>query len=223
MIINNIYFKGSIYIPHAKPSVTDNVTTAENRVFDFINIHSRECLIDCLGLTLFLLFEAELDSTQPNLLKVGSDAKWDELLNGKTYTQPGTDLNVRWKGIRYKSAGSGAYDMSFLADYVYFFYESNDFIKNAGGGHNIQMSKNAELVSPTHKVVNAWRRFYKEVHGNHSNARFLNGTFGLGVDYYNQSSEICFYQFIKDMNTLTEDTYPDFCPKVWTNMNHFGI
>ena len=121
MIIDNTYFKGEIYIPYAKPSVNGIADGVSEDVFTFINEYEQEALMNCLGYRLYKEFSEQIDSTQENLLKANADSKWDLLLNGGEYTDPKGDL-VYWAGIRYKNPGSQTYS-SFLAYYVYFFYE----------------------------------------------------------------------------------------------------
>ena len=43
MIIDNTYFIDEIYISHAKPSITDDVTQVENDIMNFIDEYSRDC------------------------------------------------------------------------------------------------------------------------------------------------------------------------------------
>jgi len=223
-IINNTYFKNEIYIPHARPSISDSVQDVQSEIVDFIREYSRDCLVKCFGLTLFLDFESRLDDSSLDLIGAGEDVKWSELMNGKLYNDPLTDLPVQWKGIRYKSLSTGEYDKSFLANYVYFFYEKNDHIVRSEAGDVKLEAKNAQLVGPTEKVVKAWRKFYEIVQGDTFVSRVYDFGNAYGVDYFIDSNqEVSLYKFITDMNTLAEDTYPDFNPKKWENINRLGL
>lgn len=224
-IINNTYFKNDIYIPKAKPSITDDVTALPADIVAFINEYERDCLIKCLGLSLYLKLEAEFDFTQANLLKVTADSKWNELLNGKELYINSNGLEVNWRGIRYKSVPSSNYDKSLLAYYIYFFYEEDNYSTVGSTGHQVNDAKNATTVSSRPKAVKAWRKFYEMVVGVYSKPKIYEGLFGYGIDYSNQNSnsEVSLYTFIEDMNKLDSDTYENFSPFKWKNANQLDI
>lgn len=228
------YFKNDIYLPHAKVSVTDSVKGVESKIDDYIDEYEQDCLFKCFGSRLYTEFIATLDSSVPTFIKAGSDAKWGYLLNGLSYTNPNGDA-VIWKGIRQKTISLGvtedadSYDKSFLADYIYFHYESNSYITRANAGSVKSKSANAVTVAPTQKVVKAWRKFVRLVQGSLNNNPYFYkesvvGLGGLGVDYYQgNGTEVSLYQFIADQNDLVEDTYADFEPKLWGDINQFGM
>lgn len=226
MIIDNSYFINEIFIPHAKPSITDDVTSVAEDIASFIDIYSEEALKLCLGYALFKEFVAELDPAEANGLKPTAAQKWDDLLNGKEYTtQDG--LLVKWEGIRRKSGDT--YNKSFLADYVYYYYEQSSDDDVTGVGNVKQQAKNAVVVSKTPKVIFAWRRFFKSVQGSQSFPAIYTfsspalGISGIGIDWLAQDEEISLYRFINDTNLETPDTYKDFRPYSFTNANQFGI
>jgi hypothetical protein len=226
MIIDNSYFIDEIFIPHAKPGITDEVTAIGADITSFIDTYSREALVKCLGYALFKEFSAELDATQPNGLKVTAAAKWDKLLNGTEYTDQNGKL-VEWQGIRYKS--KGAYNKSFLADYTYYFYEKSSDDDRTGVGNVKQVAKNAVIVGKTPKVIAAWRRFFKYVQGEAYNPVVIVkrydciGLGGIGIDWYGQGEFVSLYKFILDANKTDPTTYKDFNPYIFKNENQFGI
>ncbi len=234
MIVNNVYFKNDIYLPHAKVSATDAVKDVESKLDDYIDHYEQDCLFKCFGSILYTEFIATLDDTETTFIKSGEDAKWGYLLNGLSYTNPNGD-DVIWKGIRQKTISLGSstvpsvYDKSFLADYIYYHYESNDYITRANAGSVKSKSANAITVAPTQKVVKAWRKFVRLVQGDsEANPYFYKESAvnlgGLGVDYYQgNGTEVSLYQFINDQNELVEDTYANFEPKHWGNINQFGM
>lgn len=225
MIINNTYFKGDIYIPHAKPSITDDISGVEDTVLSFIDEYSRECLLHCLGVELFNEFSDVLDDTLPDGLSVTADVKWDDLLNGKTYQCPKTGEAKIWRGIRYKSNKDSGYNVSFLAYYVYFFYERYDYITRADTGHQIEESDNATKVSPTMKVVTSWNKFVDMVQGKRVGPNYAVKSGALIVDYYNTNNNLdaSLNEFIKDSNLISNDTYSNFKPKGLERINRYGI
>ena len=233
-IINTTYFKGEIYLPHAKPGISNTLTDVEVKVNNFIDEYEQDCLVKSLGIRLADEFFKELDTSEPTYIKSGSDVKWDELLNGKEYTRSNGD-NAFWKGIRRPQKTLGVaqpatlvYDVSFLAYYVYFYYESNAFITRGNAGSGNVKGANMEMVVPDQKVVKSWNHFVKMVQGDGAsyNSFVKSGLFGgVGVDYYNENEnlDVSMYQFINDMNDATEDTYQFFEPQTWAQLNEFGI
>jgi hypothetical protein len=229
-ITDNTYYKNEIYIPHAKPSVTSDVTTVSAELDAFIEEYERDCLIKCLGFQLFKLFYDELDNSETNGLLATADAKWNDLLNGKDYTNSQGDL-VSWRGIRWKAMSTDTlYSRSFLANYVFYNYEQNADVFRTGVGYVKGQAKNAEERSPAPRVINAWRKMVDVIQGKEKVVTVLNHQYhhlnrhGLALDYYYDNSEITLYRFIRDMNLAVDETYPDFKPQYWNAYkNQFGI
>lgn len=224
MITNNTYYKNNIYIPHAKPSITSDVTTVSAELDDFIEKYERECLIKSLGIELFVLFSLELDSTQTNGLKGTADAKWNDLLNGKIYTDPAGKL-VEWRGIRFKAKQADTLpSVSFLANFVYYNYESNFEGFRTGVGVVEPKAKNAERMSPAKKVTDAWREMVEMIQGKTVSSTAIINHNGLGIDFYDENQEVSLYKFIEDSNKLVADTYPSFKKGYWEEAtNRFGL
>ena len=224
MIIDTTYFKGDIYIPHAKPGISNPATGVSVDVIDFINQYASECLFDCLGPQLYEDLKLNLDSNETSWVDALADAKWDELVNGKTYTDPNSGLEIIWRGIRYISDFEGStYDKSFLANYVYFFYEKKEYITRSGTGHEKENAHNAETVTPTHKVVNSWNKFVSLVQGDEAPELLYGEYIGYGIDHYVGGSKVSLYKFINDSNEIAENTYANFNPKTWRKMNQFNV
>ena len=223
MITNNTYYKNELYIPHAKPSITSDVTQVASELSSFIAKYERQCLIMCLGLQLSLEFINKLDSKRSNGLIVGADQKWDDLLNGKTYNNPNGDF-VEWRGIRFKSPGCSTYDSSFLANYVYSKFEQNYDLTRTGIGDGKIQGKNIEERSSAPKVMRAIREMTNMIQGKEYDSKVLERRVGFGIDYYEENMETSLYTFIRDMNHLVADTYDNFKPTYWNRQqNQFGI
>lgn len=226
MIVDNSYFINEIFIPHAKPSITDNVLDIDAELVSFIEVYSSDCLVKCLGYSLFKEFENNLDSTAANGLKSGAEEKWNELLNGKEYLDK-YNKKVYWPGIREKVGAE--YKMSFIADYVYYMFEESNDSSRAGVGNVKEQSENAQIVSKTPKVIFAWRRFFEKVVGKEIlPVTYCGGAYsyesGIGVDWYGISQhKKSLYQFIMDSNANDPDTYKDFSPYPFKNKNQFGF
>jgi hypothetical protein len=233
MITKPTYFTGVRYLPHAKASITDAVTDVEIKLVDFINRYERDCLEKCLG-GLSIEFFSNLDSAEPTFIKSGSDAKWEQLMNGHSYTNSSGDDCI-WKGIRRSVLSLGDVppdpivpNDSFLADYVYFYHEASAYIVRANAGNVKNKVPNGESVMPNEKVINAWRRFVYAVQGDCQVKKYIHKSGflgGYGVDYsqYTRNEDVTLYQYINDMNSLVEGTFEKFNPKTWGNINQFTI
>lgn len=221
-ITKNSFYTGEIYIPHAKPSITDGNTQVEQSLLDFIDDYERDALIKSLGYKLAIEFISNLDDTETNGLKSGADQKWDDLLNGKDYQDSDGDT-IRWNGIRWKSKTDGEYDRSFLANYVYVFFENDYNVTRGNIGNEQEQAKNANRVSAAPKITKAFNKFIERVQGANNQPTVIHKSYGYGVDYYNGGEEISMYRFIQDMNDLDDTTYVNFNPKRWKLINQFGI
>lgn len=222
MIIDNTYFVNNIFIPHAKPSVTDSVTGVAESMVAYIDRYEREALIKSLGYQMYLELVDNIDVTQSTLIKVGSDEKWDWLVNGQEYTlDDGT--NKAWLGLRriIPGATSGVvHKSSLLADYVYYFYEKSTDTDTTGVGEVIHSGENSETVSKTPKVIAAMRSFVKQVQGEEIIPSLYCNSFGVGVDWYKNKNTygVCLYEFIKD-----NGTFDKFVQSTFRMPNQFGI
>lgn len=233
MITTPNFYKNEIYLPNAKESVTGDVMSIQSELLDFISEYEEECLITCLGYQLANNFMSNLDSSEDNGLIPTADVKWDRLLNGYEYVNPKGET-VKWKGVVFSTFSGGVNDKSFLAYYVYYFYESNAYITRSDLGHQIEVSKNAETVTPTQKVTKAFRKFIDMVQGGYytyPEPKFWRdlGNNLVGIDYYTQRKKnrgISLYTFISNMNELNgDDYYNDFLPfeHIMKESNEFGI
>lgn len=223
-IIDNQYFIDEIYIPKAQPSITADLLDEESSILNFIYAYERDCLLKTLGRKLFKSFYKQLDSDQENGLIVGAEQKWDDLLNGAVYTAKNGE-EKEWRGIRYKNSplDDAVYDKSFIADYVYFFFQKNDDSHSSRVGDVKPNAKNAEVISKEPKVMNAWNTFIDLAQGRECMPKVFSIDGLVGVDYYGDGEEVSMYEFIRDKNELDNTTYPDFSPRYFKRMNHFGI
>lgn len=225
MIINNTYFHGNIYIPHAKPSISDPVTGVDNEVISFINKYAEDCGIKCFGSQLFSELKLNLDSNEASWVDPLAEDKWDELVNGDEYTDPITGKDVIWKGIRFKNEFDTTNKYySFLANYVYFFYQKHNWITSSEIGSQIEQSENSQTIPPNSKAVNAWNEFVTLVQGEYGNEQVVvKENFGFGIDYFKGGNEVSLYKFINDKNIISENTYANFNPKKWKRIDNFNL
>lgn len=228
MIASNTDFKNEYYIPHAKPSITSDVTSVSSVMDDFIREYVREAIILCLGERLGERFIFELSTDVPlpaNLLKPTADPKWDKLLNGETYTNGDGD-SVTWRGMRFKEFNSDVYKNIFTP-YVFYQYEKNAHIFRGGAANAIPDVKNATVVSAGPKVINAMRKFIDFVQSRNATPNIIDKGGLIGVDWYSSfggNKEICLYRYINEKNELDPTTFEDFNPKSWDfRTNQYGI
>ena len=110
--------------------------------------------------------------------------------------------------------------------YIYWYYEKN-FDTTRGGVGDVKVeAKNATRFSPNEKITKAYQNFIETVQGAEAEAIIFEKSNGMiGIDYYGQDGGmITLYQFIRDMIALNGDTYyANFNPKVWGEINQFGI
>ena len=216
MIAKLAHFVNDIYLPQAKPSVTDPLVV-ENKVNDFIQDYENDCLLKCLGYTLFNEFIANVlpDGTWDT----GTPIKWDKLLTGDTVTADDGSTLI-WKGITHQNVNV---EKCLIAQYVYIHFESDDHITRSLIGDVVEEGENSLKINPTQKVVKAWNVFVDWTEGLNSDLIIGSSAFGEYVDWSSGSTELSLYQYINFMNDLDATTYAFFKPKRWKRINEFGI
>lgn len=221
MITDNTYYVDELYIAHAKPSITSDVTTVGSDLSNFIYEYEREALIKCLSLTLFNEFEKVLDKSKANGLIDTADQKWDDLLNGVEYVDA-RGKTVSWRGIRYKLRTADTKPTkSFLANYVFYYFERDFANFKTGNGVMIAKGKSFKEANPTAKITRAWRKMVKMIQGEEAKPKIIRG---VGIDWFIDNGEITLYKYIRDINEITPDTYANFVPYTWDGtLNQFGI
>lgn len=221
MITNNTYYKGEIYIPQAKPSISETAAGLKSEFSIFIDNGEEDCLIKCLGYSMYKDLADNIDANEDSLIKVGSDAKWDELVNGKEYVAKGKTKH--WLGLRSKKPiNSEYYNKSFLAYYVYFKYMEYQHSSTTTVGEKQHKSANSYNTIPYGKVTRAWNQFVRMVQGDDSGPSFYSKNGLLGVDYYNKNNTVCLYDFIDDMNS-EDNRFSSFSKTTFGLMNEFNI
>ena len=222
MITNKDYYIDELFLPMAKPDITDNVVTTPAKLQNFIDKYEAQFLRKLLGPPLAKLFIAELDSSQENGLKGSADEKWNRLLNGHEYTdQKGED--VEWLGIRRKFTEDGEYLQSMCANYVYVMFEQNSNESRQAVISGQAKSKNFSIVNKAPKISRSWNEMVRQIVGREVYRKEYYTLMGYGVDYYERYVELDLYTFIEDMNRETENYYPNFIKWKWELINKFGL
>lgn len=219
MKINRTYFKGDLFTPMMKASVTDSSNL--NELDLFIEEYSAQCYLKCFGY--ILLSEINLNLTD-GAVKEAADQKWKDLINGEIVTlADGSKRN--WKGLTYKlnvNDENNSYGLA--ANYVYFFFERSQYVTKSTTGDQKPNAANSNHVNPGYKASIAWNKFVDEVVGvNSINNNVIKSDFGFGIDWYSNRRDFSLYEYIKYKNSLDANTYKDFQPTYFSKINEFGI
>ena len=202
MIISRSYFKGEIKIPNAEDTAPNsNLLGNVSKLELFIEEYERDVLVKCLGYPLFREFQSELDSENSNGIKSTSQKKWDDLLNGKDYQINGKP--VKWRGLIFEE---GKLKQSLIAYYVFCEFLNKDLVGYRGVGVQKEKVKNSIHVSADPLYVASYRKF-------HSLTEISDDCSGLKS----------LYDFILDMNNINSETYANWLPKKFENVNIFGV
>ena len=222
MKIDRTYFKGDLFVPAMKPSVTDTGNT--NELDGFIETYGNECILKCFGYTLAELVIANTETDSMNA-KSDAEQKWKDLIDGEIVTFADGSKR-RWKGLAYKSNNTDENkSMSLLANYIYFFYERSNYVAKSTTGDQKPDAFNATAVNAGYKTSIAWNKFVDEVVGvgYNSDGKVIETDFGYGIDWYSAIKDFSLYEYIKYKNDLVSDTYPFFQPTYFRKINELGI
>ena len=221
MIIDNTYFTGDLYLAQAKPGLVPE-NSLSSKFVGYIEEHSSDCLLKCLGYILFEEFASQLDISKDNGLIDDADEKWNELLNGKSYEKDGKA--VKWRGIRFKQIGSTNYQ-SFITNYVHFHYLSETQTTSTPTGEKKVNSKNTAEADVSRALARNWNKFVSQCQPFSSAPIVIERSIGFGLDYYTarKNQYLTLSEFITDMNTVDSDTYKDYSPEIFRRINSMGI
>jgi hypothetical protein len=226
MEITRSFFKGDLFLPAMKPSITDEDTV--NSLQEFIDGYSEKCLIECFGYTLFA--EVKLNS-EGQVAKDDAAQKWKDLIDGEIVTME-DGSKKRWRGINYKSISTAsANDMSFIANYVYFFYERSEYVTKSTTGDVTLTAAGSMPANAGYKTSIVWNMFVDLVVGRSGLTKdltrnrgiILESDFGYYVDWFSDNNDFSLYDFILYKNRLVKDTYAFFAPKYFRKINEMGI
>jgi hypothetical protein len=143
-LIDTSYFVGEINIPlGTRDEVTENLNL-------FISKYESQLLLKVLGYELFKAYTAGIAVGSP-------EQKWVDLRDGKEYT--GNDGRIRkWVGFK-----DSANKLSFIADYVYYWWMRNQATQTGGVGEVSTTTENAVRTSPAMKMARAWNEVHETV------------------------------------------------------------
>lgn len=224
MFTNNKFYIGDYFIPQAKPSISDEALGVNNEFKIIVERSEETCLINCFGNSLYRELISNIDLGQETLIKVGSDDKWNKLVNGEEFIKQGETKKSYWTGLRYKSPLSSVeLNASLLTGYVYYMYNQNQFTTSTSTGEKRINSANASNTVPTAKVVKAWNSFVDQVQGKKIQKEIVENYGLIGFDYFKGDYNISLYDYINYKNKINNETFLDFTPKEWHRINSFNL
>lgn len=199
-IVNSSFFtrQNSLNVPLAMQTPTAGISLPSNQNYiDSICIKvERELLLNALGLLLYKDLQ-----TNP------THARWDKLIKGEDYG------DKVWIGLEH--------EFSLIAQKVYENYltETNAFLTQSGVVQT--NSENANLVTPSYKIVNANQSFIKQYQG-------INGSVPIFYNNFTDWSgdcddlEVSLYRYLVDKKA-DFPTWDASRFRFYETKNSFGI
>ena len=184
MLIDSTYFRNIVKLPIGEYSDIDQ----------YIEQYEKEVLINLLGYDQYTEMMVAYNASIAEVDPVALPAKWENLINGMTYTY--SDRSIHWNGL------INSDKISFIANYVFCKYLKEHQTAMSGAGATQPKNENSVVVDGVAKYADAWNNFVK-----------LYGY--IGQDCYEPS---CLNFLIAN-----EADYAELYPKIYGFTNQFGI
>lgn len=207
-IVDKTYFIKELSVPNTEEHNSEQSIQLETS----IDRYARQLLRNVLGNVLFTEFNSNVTD---GVLNVGAPSKWQNLVNGYTYTVNGVDKV--WRGLIYTE---GLFKGSILADYVYLNHYQSEI--NTQLGQIVLEPKNGINVNETQHLTGIWNEFVKKYQGStcaNPIQYYNNGS--LFVDYYgfNNNGFVSLLEFLTD----NKSDYEGFTATQIAFKNQFGL
>lgn len=197
-----------LFIPLAseQPKSFSTVSSPNNQeaLTNAITLVEQDILLNVLGLSIYNELQTALNDL-PN-----ADQKWRDLVEGVEYD------SKKWEGL------SNDYSLLAFAIY-YFFLNSNTQFNTAVGVAQIN-SENAQTVSPSYKLSNAWQKFitkYQNGYRSTPNVVFSNGVYFEDWSNSDNSVFVSLYTYLLDKKEDFGWDLNNF--KSYENINTFNL
>lgn len=142
MLIDRTYFVGELNIPNTSQASIGSLVDL------FITKYEKEFLEEVLGYSLYKAFKEGWEVVSPG-------QKWIDLVEGVEYVS--TDGKTKfWRGLDAAISGSISFDVSPVANYVYYWYMRNNHTQTASTGETKGKHENAEWANTAVKLTRAW-------------------------------------------------------------------
>lgn len=208
-IIDESYFIKELNIPN---TVETDVSGAATPFEMWIDKEVRLCLQNALGSVLF----SDFDNKVTNGTYQEGVTKWDNLVNGVTYTYNGE--SYKWKGLKFTE---GTFKGSLLAYYVYCKWLEFQLSQMSGMGEVRGEAVNSMSANSTYRYVNIWNTFVEMYQGLNQSAgsvQFING-----VPFYDYAGSNGGYVSLIEFLKHNDTDYPEAQMKEYKFLNTFGI
>lgn len=209
-IIDESYFTDKFRIPN---TVEIDVSGSNESFERWIDREARLCLQEALGNVLF----ADFDSNVTAGAYVPGVTKWDNLVNGTTYTKD--NKQYTWKGLIFEE---GIYKGSLLTPFVYAKWLEFQLSQQSGMGEVRGNAANAMSANSTHRYVNIWNSFVEMYQGKYERTHTYSYVRGIPFfDYYGEYDEgyVSLLTFLEQ----NADDYPEPQLKEYGFLNTLGI
>lgn len=141
-LIDRTYFVGELNIPNTSQAAISSLTDL------FIEKYEDKWLNEVLGYSLSKAFKAGWAAPVP-------ESKWFDLVDGVEYTSSDGKTKF-WRGLVSAVSGNVAFDLSPIANYVYYWFIRNNYTQTATTGEVKPQNENAVIANPSLKMVLAW-------------------------------------------------------------------
>lgn len=131
-LISASFFVGELSIPNLQQE-----SVSENLAY-FITKYEKECLVGALGYPLYKLLQASKGDMEQRIKDLLDGVEYE--LNGKL---------TKWEGIVHG-------DYSFVANYIYWFFQKSNATHTTGVATTKQNAAAGISVSPAEKMLAAW-------------------------------------------------------------------
>jgi hypothetical protein len=210
-LIDDTYFTGDYIIPN---KVQIDVGGGSSDSLDYwIDKYARQPLKYALGDTLYADFITNIDGSGNYVAGV---TKWDNLVNGVSYTYAGN--TYKWEGLL---QAEGSYKQSLLTPYVYTNYLRDKTSRLSGVGEVKQSAVNGRNVNSTQRFVRSWNDFVNRYQHAHEQLPLL--SYVNGVPFTDWSgSENTFVSMITFL-VHNESDYEDADLGLYDYQNSLGL
>jgi len=141
-LIDRTYFVGELNIPNTSQAAIGS------QVDLFIEKYEDKFLREVLGYTLNKAFQAGVQ-------EMPVAQKWTDLIEGVEYISVNGKTKY-WRGLIDAISGNVDFDVSPIANYIYYWYQRNNWTHTANTGEVKPQNENAAIANPALKMVRAW-------------------------------------------------------------------
>lgn len=199
------------------PNVNESYSNESENLNLFIDEKVRLLLFNALGYQLFTEFDSYIVD---GVLDSSAPTKWQNLVNGVTYTKSGKDY--KWDGLLSKM---GSYNNSLLIKYVFSEKLRTEQSTLTGVGMVVSSATNSINMTSNYRLVESWNKFIAQYQG----IDYRSGRNHIGCNrgalyidwlgYESDSENISLIRFLRD----NKEDYPNPKCKIYPIINLLGL